>query len=128
MNNQQGCNNGHCWLLIGSATGQHTNGGCNCLRELPVPVRLAVERKIARLTAELAAAQYEILCRGDRIIDLEQAETGADIATSEAAEERDEAREAARTILTENIAQYDVSGRWTKYVARWPWLEEGGEE
>lgn len=42
----QGCTNGHCWLRIKPLIGQHTNGGCNCLRDVPVTLRLAIERKI----------------------------------------------------------------------------------
>jgi hypothetical protein len=53
------CTNGFCWLQIGPATGQHTNGPCNCLRDIPLALRQEIKAKlthqqgeITRLTAE----------------------------------------------------------------------------
>lgn len=56
----QGCRSGFCWLRLEPITGQHTNGGCNCLRELPVKLRLAVEAKIMRLERELRECKAEV--------------------------------------------------------------------
>lgn len=42
----QNCSDGNCRLRIGPAVGQHTNGGCRCLRDLPVPLRIAIQRKL----------------------------------------------------------------------------------
>jgi len=54
-----GCSDGFCFLR-GPATGQHTNGGCNCLRDIPMPLRSVVRHRILRLMSELAACEAEL--------------------------------------------------------------------
>jgi hypothetical protein len=59
---EQGCSDGNCCLRIEPVRGQHTNGGCRCLRDVPTQLRIAIQRKlqsqrneIERLQAALAA-------------------------------------------------------------------------
>jgi len=58
----QGCSDGNCKLRIGPRPGQHTNGGCHCLRDIPTARRIEIERKlhsIKAFNAELLAAMKE---------------------------------------------------------------------
>lgn len=61
MVNDNGCSDGNCKLRIGECKGQHTNGGCRCLRDIPTPLRLRIERKLASVSqaAQLAAVTAE---------------------------------------------------------------------
>lgn len=43
-----GCLDGYCHIT-GERTGQHTNGGCNCLRGLEPRIRRNVEKSFYRL-------------------------------------------------------------------------------
>ena len=49
----QGCQDGNCILRIEPMAGQHTNAGCHCLARLPVPLRIAIERKITSQYREI---------------------------------------------------------------------------
>ena len=52
----QGCSDGGCCLRIGTV-GQHTNGGCRCLRDVPTELRGKIMRKFAHERQRLAAAE-----------------------------------------------------------------------
>jgi hypothetical protein len=54
----QGCSDGGCCLRIGPV-GQHTNGGCHCLRDLPTELRIKIMRKFAHERARLAELERE---------------------------------------------------------------------
>ena len=59
----QGCSDGNCKLRIGPRPGQHTNGGCHCLRDIPTARRIEIERKLHSIKAfnsELLAAHDEL--------------------------------------------------------------------
>jgi len=45
MTKYEGCSDGNCLLRI-TPLQQHTNGGCRCLRDVPLPLRLAIQRKL----------------------------------------------------------------------------------
>ena len=49
---EYGCSDGSCRLRLTPATGQHTNAGCSCMRDIPMPLRLAVIRKLQHLADE----------------------------------------------------------------------------
>lgn len=62
-----GCGDTNCQIRIGPREGLCTNGGCRCLRDLPVRERIATSRKlqsnaseIATLRAQLEEAQRKI--------------------------------------------------------------------
>ena len=54
---EQGCSDGNCKLRLTPVTGQHTNGGCQCLRDLPTQLRIQVERKLWSLKTEIKRLQ-----------------------------------------------------------------------
>jgi len=55
MANENSCGDGYCVLLIGPRAGQHTNGGCHCLREIPLELRRRIIRKLRADQGALAA-------------------------------------------------------------------------
>lgn len=57
-----GCSDGNCILKPGPVIGQHTNGGCRCLKDLPTKKRMEVVnliRKFTRFRSEVLAACLE---------------------------------------------------------------------
>jgi hypothetical protein len=54
MANENSCGDGYCVLLIGRRAGQHTNGGCHCLREIPLDLRRRILRKLRADQDQLA--------------------------------------------------------------------------
>ena len=69
MTKYEGCSDGNCLLRI-TPLQQHTNGGCRCLRDVPLPLRLAIQRKlwsqkdeIERLTRELEGVNTSVCHR-----------------------------------------------------------------
>jgi hypothetical protein len=55
MANENSCGDGYCVLLIGPRAGQHTNGGCHCLREIPLELRRRIIRKLRADRDQLTA-------------------------------------------------------------------------
>jgi hypothetical protein len=53
MMSEQGCSDGNCKLRIEPLVGQHTNGGCRCLQDVPNPLRRQIERKLWMLKAAM---------------------------------------------------------------------------
>lgn len=48
----EGCSDGNCVLRL-EPLKVHTNGGCRCLRDVPTPLRLAIQRKLRSQHGEL---------------------------------------------------------------------------
>lgn len=49
---EQGCGAAWCIIRLGSIPHQHTNGPCQCLRDIPLPLRMQVQRKLLALMSE----------------------------------------------------------------------------
>ena len=100
---QHGCTNGFCWMRIGPVTGQHTNGPCNCLRDIPFELQQAIKVKLTDQWREIMRLSEVAIDRNGKIIELTdalalQAEEAHDEITRLTADLA-EAREAARKII-----------------------------
>lgn len=65
-NEYNGCSDGNCLLRL-EPLRQHTNGGCRCLRDVPLPLRLAITRKITVQMEEIKRLQ-ELLNETERTV------------------------------------------------------------
>jgi len=155
---QIGCSNGYCILRYNYKIGQHTNGGCRCLRDLPTPQRIQANRKIRWQAERIAELEAQVLGLRPTPIEFQQAKRIAELESEQYVElnmsnyndndvaqlnewgiwamgriveleaKCDEARECALWLIPFLV---DQPNRVSRAVSRWPWLdsqEEGDGE